>query len=194
MPAATAIVDLGRRALLDAYIDLIRTSRRLPSIALITRQANCSIRLVYARFRNLEQLGVEALDEVLSRRMIKVPATAATGDRAARIGAQVAAWSATCEYWLPLWELVARQEDEWPELAERGELRREETRQKLAAYYAPELQGVSEEARRSLLFVLDLTTDLRVWGTMRERDGLGAADATEIWMEVTRRLLSGHPI
>lgn len=193
LAVAAAPEDKARRALLDAYIEIARHTRQLPSVAQLVRHADCSIRAIYGRFGSLNHLGIEALDEVLGRHLVKVSDNAREADRQTRIRRQVQAWSSACETWRPLWDVMVRQEDSWPELAERAHQRRQESRERLTAFYAPDLAPLPASTRQTVVFVIDSATDLKVWGTMREREGLSVEQATEIWIETIDRMLPPTP-
>lgn len=191
--AADAAPQDDHATLIEAYISILCETRRVPEVGEVGRRAGLSFRALYRCWPSFEALGIAAFDELLTRRMPRPPTDPVMGDRQMRIRAQVLVRAAVCEAWLPLWRVVLQQEARWPPLAERVEMLRAERRQRLLDYYAPELDGAGEVARRAVLTALEAVTDFTTWGDMRERQKLSREACEQIWIDTTERLMPPTP-
>ena len=109
--------------------------------------------------------------------------------RLTRIQWQVRVRSMAWETVLPFWHVLAHQEEAWPAFASRTDSWRKMRIARLGDYYAPELRGVADARRQSLLLPLDAMTDYTAWARLREIHGRSPEEAQEVWVFATDRLL-----
>jgi AcrR family transcriptional regulator len=184
----------SRKALIEAYLDLARDKKRVPTTVEVAQRAGCSQRLIFERFGTLGGLGLAAFDHILQNRERTEPDDdVLNADRQARIRYQVTVRAHRCETWLPIWRLVVSVQGNPSALAERIEKVRELTRARLQLVYRPELDSLSEPARTGTLIALEALTDWTCWGRMREHYGLSAEQAANVWIETIDRLLPPTP-
>jgi AcrR family transcriptional regulator len=183
-----------RKALIEAYLDLAREKKRIPTTTEVAQRAGCSQRLIFERFGSLGQLGLAAFDHILLSRERTVPdGEVLNAGRQARIRYQVGVRALRCETWLPVWRLVSSVQGAPRALEERIERVRSLTRARLELMYQPELGTLAEPARRSILIALEALTDWACWGRMREHYGLSFEQASQVWIETVDRLLPPTP-
>lgn len=183
-----------RKALIDAYIDIARETKRIPTTLEVAKRARCSLRTVFERFGSLGGLGLAAFDAILSDRFVSTPpGDLVRADRRSRIRFQTTVRARTCETWLPIWRIVMRNEGISDQLEERIETVRRLTRNRLELMYGPELDTLSPDSRNAVLIALEALTDFPIWGRMRGRHGLSVDQAIAIWVEAIDRLLPPSP-
>ena len=179
-----------RKALIEAYLDLAREKKRIPTTVEVAQRAGCSQRLIFERFGSLGQLGLAAFDNILQSRERTVPDDAVlNAGRQARIRYQVGVRALRCETWLPVWRLVGSVQGAPTALEERIERVRSLTRARLELMYQPELGTLAEPSRKSILIALEALTDWACWGRMREHYGMSFEQASQVWIETVDRLL-----
>ena len=182
-----------RLAIIEAFLQLLTESPKIPTAVLIAKRAGCSVRSVFERFTDLLTLSLAAADHVVAQGVVQAIPRNVTGDRATRLRSQVETRSDICERWLPLWRVLNRHQEEAEELPRRIELMRKAVIERLELMYAPELATLNEADRRCLLIVLEALPDFESWGRMRERHGLSIAEAREVWIHAIDRLLPPTP-
>jgi AcrR family transcriptional regulator len=97
-----------RQSIIEAYLDLLRETPRIPTTSEIARRAGCSARSVFERFDDLLTLSFAAADHVLVQVSAEAEARDVDGDRQTRLKSQVATRAALCERWLPIWRALIR--------------------------------------------------------------------------------------
>ena len=182
-----------RLAIIEAFLQLLTESPKIPTAVLIAKRAGCSVRSVFERFTDLLTLSLAAADHVVAQGLAQAVPRDVTEGRATRIRSQVETRSDICERWLPLWRVLNRHQDESEELPRRIALMRNAVIARLELMYAPELGTMSEPDRKRLLIVLEALTDFESWGRMRERHGLSIEEAREVWIHTIDRLLPPTP-
>lgn len=182
-----------RLAIIEAFLELLTESPKIPTAVLIAKRAGCSVRSVFERFSDLLTLSLAAADHVVAQGTVQAVPRNVTGDRATRVRSQVETRSGICERWLPLWRVLNRHQDESEELPRRIGLMRNAVIARLELMYAPELGTMAEPDRKRLLIVLEALTDFESWGRMREQHGLSIEEAREIWVQTIDRLLPPTP-
>ena len=143
-----------RKALIQAYLDLVRENPQAPTAAEIAKQAGCSVRSVFERFADLLTLSLEAADFAFAQVMTQASVPNVDADRQTRLTSQVEARAAICERWLPLWRALLRYQNESEELAIRFKRTRDVMTARLELMYEPELSTLSEAERSRLLVAL----------------------------------------
>jgi TetR/AcrR family transcriptional regulator of autoinduction and epiphytic fitness len=183
-----------RKALIDAYIDIARETKRIPTTLEVARRARCSLRTVFERFGSLGGLGIAVFDSILAEHTNLAPVgDEVHGDRQSRIRYQATLRAQTCETWQPIWRIVMRNEGISKALEERIERVRSLMRARIELMYRAELGTLSPSSRNAVLIALEALTDFATWGRMREHHGLSVEQAIAVWTEGIDRLLPPTP-
>jgi len=199
-PAARGVKADGRRArsartrlaIIEAFLDLIQKSHKVPTAAEIASHARCSTRSVFERFADFTELFSASFDYVIQQGVLTPIGDQATRDRRSRIEFHVGVRAANCERWLPLWRAVTRADIGSANMLKlRIAMVREMSMARLKLMYQPELQMLSPRQRQATLIALEALTDYESWGRMREQHGLSFAECCEVWIAMTDRLLPG---
>jgi AcrR family transcriptional regulator len=108
-----------RQAIIDAYLDLLRTTPKIPTSAEIARHAGISTRSVFERFEDLLTLSFAAADYVFAQGLAQAAPRHVDADRQTRLRSQVETRALVCESWLPLWRALIRHQSVSPQLQAR---------------------------------------------------------------------------
>jgi AcrR family transcriptional regulator len=202
MAAATSapVVD-GRRLrsertrllIIEAYLDLLREDRQIPTSAQIAERAGYSVRSVFERFPDLLSLRIAATDHAFALGDAQAVLRNVDGDRPTRIRSQVETRAQTCERWLSLWRALNANRGESDELSLRIRMARELIMKRIEIMYQPELSVLGERERKQTLIALEALTDFESWGRMRELYGLSVEHACTVWIRIIDRLLPPTP-
>ena len=185
-----------KKALIEAYLDLLREKPQAPTGPEIAKRAGCSVRSVFVRFPDLLTLSLAAADYASTQAMAQSAVPDVDADLHTRLKAQVETRAAICEQWLPLWRALLRYQSASEELAIRIKRIRAAMVSRLELVYRPELSTLSEAERTQLLVALDILTDFESWGRMREGHGLSIEAARDLWINAIGRMLpaaAGNP-
>jgi len=182
-----------RKALIDAYIEIARETKRIPTTLEVAKRARCSLRTVFERFGSLGGLGLAVFDSILGGYTLVPPGDEVRADRQTRIRFQANLRARTCETWLPIWRIVMRNEGSSKALEDRIEKVRALMRARIELMYKPEIGTLSAASRKSLLIGLEALTDFPTWGRMRDHHGLSIEQAVSVWVENIDRLLPPTP-
>ncbi len=177
-----------RKALIEAYLDLVRENPQAPTAPEIAKRAGCSIRSVYQHFSSLRTLSLAAAD-AFAQAVAQAAVPNVDADLHTRLKSQVETRAAICERWLPLWRALLRYQSESEELAIRIKRIRAAMVARLELMYRPELSTLSGAERIQLLVALGILTDFESWGWMREGHGLSIEAAGDIWINAIGRML-----
>ena len=178
-----------RKALIEAYLGLLRENPQVPTGPEIAMRAGCSIRSVFQHFSSLLTLSLAAADYAFAQALVQAAFPNVDADLHTRLKAQVKTRAAICEQWLPLWRALLRYQSESEELAIWIKRIRGAMVARLELVYGPELSTLPEAGRSQLLVALDILTDFESWGWMREGHGLSIEAARDIWINAIRRML-----
>lgn len=182
-----------RKAIIEAYLSLLRETPLVPTAMQISQRAGCSTRLVFERFTDLPTLGLAAVDYVIGLGLSTPVGDKAEADRQTRLRFQVVTRAWTCEAWLPMWRVLLRHEDQGDVVKVRLEQVRTAIVARLELMYAPELGTLLETERHHVLIGLEALTDFEAWARMRERHGLSVEAATDVWIALIDRILLPTP-
>ena len=183
-----------RKALIEAYLDLLRENQQPPTTPEIAKRAGCSVRSVFERFSDLLSLSLAAADYAFEQATAQAAVPNVDADLHIRLKSQVETRAAICEQWLPLWRALLRYQSVSEELAIRIKRIRAAMLARLLLVYGPELSTLSEAERSQLLVALDILTDFESWGRMREGHGLSIEAARDIWINAIGRMLPAVPL
>ncbi|MDP1748185.1 MAG: hypothetical protein Q8L22_01910 [Reyranella sp.] len=165
----------------------------MPTGAQIAERTGCSLRLIFERFADLDQLGLAAIDHIIGLGLSTPVGDRAAGDRQSRLKFQVETRARICETWLPLWRVVVRHQDDGDAVKARIQMVREAVLARLRLMYRPELSVLSETERAHMLMALESLTDFEAWGRMRGQYGLSFEAACDVWINMIDRLLPPTP-
>jgi hypothetical protein len=182
-----------RQVIIEAYLELLRASPRIPTALEIAARAGCSPRSIYERFDDLLTLSFAAADHAVAQAREDAEPGDIDGDRRTRLASQVATRARTCERWLPIWRALIRFQHESAECASRMGRIYDMIGARLRLMYRPELESLPEPQRSQLLIALEALTDFEAWGRMRERHGLSVEAACEVWAMAIDRMLPPTP-
>ena len=178
-----------RKALIEAYLDLLRENQQPPATPEIAKRAGCSVRSVFERFSDLLTLSLAAADYAFEQAMAQAAVPNLDADLHTRLKSQVETRAAICEQWLPLWRALLRYQSASEELAIRIKRIRAAMVSRLELVYRPELSTLSEAERTQLLVALDILTDFESWGRMREGHGLSIEAARDVLINASGHML-----
>jgi len=185
-----------RKALIEAYLDLLRENQQPPTTPEIAKRAGCSVRSVFERFSDVLTLSLAAADYSFEQAMAQAAVPNLDADLHIRLKSQVETRAVICEQWLQLWRALLRYQSASEELAIRIKRIRAAMFSRLELVYRPELSTLSEAERTQLLVTLDILTDFESWGRMREDHGLSIEAARDLWIKAIGRMLpvaTGNP-
>ena len=185
-----------RKALIEAYPDLLRENQQPPTTPEIAKRAGYSVRSVFERFSDLLTLSLAAADYSFEQAMAQAALPILDADLHTRLKSQVETRAVICEQWLPLWRALLRYQSASEELATRIKRIRAAMVSRLELVYGPELSTLSGAEHIQLLVALDILTDFESWGRMREDHGLSIEAARDLWINAIGRMLpaaAGNP-
>jgi AcrR family transcriptional regulator len=178
-----------KKALIQAYLDLLREKPQAPTGPEIAKRAGCSVRSVFVRFPDLLTLSLAAADHAFEQATAQAAGPKVDADLHIRLKSQVETRAAICEQWLPLWRALLHYQDESEELAIRVKRIRDAMVARLELVYGPELSTLCEVEHTQLLVALDILTDFESWGRMREGHGLSIEAARDVLINAIGHML-----
>lgn len=182
-----------RQAIVEAYVSLLHENPQMPTAAQIAERAGCSLRSIFERFADMDQLGLAVIDHVIGLGLSTPVGDRAEGDRQSRLRFQVETRARICERWLPMWRLLLLQQDRGETVKAHIQTAREAILARLQLMYRPELSVLTETERARMLIALEALTDFEAWGLMRGRHGLSFEAAVDVWIDTIDRLLPPTP-
>jgi AcrR family transcriptional regulator len=182
-----------RRLIVEAYMELVREHRQVPTAVQIAQRAGYSVRSIFERFPDLHALRVAATDHAIAEGRAQGALTNLDADRATRVRSHVETRARGCDRWLPLWRVVGTGLSESSELRERIRLVRQLVAMRVEFMFKPELSTLSDGDRRKTLLALEAITDYESWGRMRELYGFSFEQACATWIRVVDGLLPPTP-
>ena len=182
-----------RQLIIEAYIDLLRESPKVPTAARIAERAGYSMQSIFERFPDMLALSLATAEFALARANAQAAVRDLDGDRQTRLRSQVETRGATCERWLPLWRVLNINQGASEELRKRIHLARGMVRLRLELMYKPELSTLPVQERERTVIMLELLTDFESWGRMRELYGRSVEQACTVWVRAIDRLLPATP-
>jgi AcrR family transcriptional regulator len=174
-----------RQALIEAFMELLRRTPAMPKVSQIAAQAGCSMRSVFERFTDLDGLALAAADYAIVQAQVEAVPRNIGADRTTRIHSHVETRASVCEKWLPLWRLMAWQQN--PEL--RAAMVRSLILERLKLMYEPELATLAEPERDQILMALAALISFESWDQLRHSYGLSMEAAQAVWRSAIDRLL-----
>jgi hypothetical protein len=177
-----------RLAIIEAYLELLRRNGAMPTAAQLAEQAGCSLRSIFERFSDLNTLNLATADYAIAQGQAEAVARNVDGDRPTRIRSHVETRARASEKWLPLWRIIAIQ-DQVAELRRRVVMVRLANIERMKLMYRLELSRLSEPAREQLLIALAMLISFESWDQMRHCYGLSMQAAQGVWRSAIDRML-----
>jgi hypothetical protein len=175
-------------AIIEAYLELLRRDPRMPTANQIAEMAGYSVRSIFERFADLNELSVATADHAIALGQAEAAARHADADRQTRIHSHVETRSQACEKWLPLWRVITMP-GQLAELTSRVAMVRLANIERMKMMYAAELSILGEAARQDLLIALATLTSFESWDQMRHCHGLSTDAAQAVWRQAISRML-----
>jgi len=176
-----------RQALIDAYLRLLRRNPTMPKAAQIAKEAGYSVRSVFERFTDLDELTLATADHAIAQGQAEAVARNVDADRATRIRSHVETRALACEKWLPLWRVMVSQDQ--AALRRRVVMVRAANIERMKLMYRPELSTLMEPDRDNLLLALATLTSFESWDQLRHCYKLSTEDAQAVWRSAIDRIL-----
>jgi hypothetical protein len=159
----------------------------MPTASQIAGEAGYSPRSVFERFSDLDTLSLATPDYAMAQGRAEAAACDVDGDRPTRIRSHVQARALTCEKWLPLWRVLANQDQ--PELRARVTTVRSATVECMKLMYAPELALLPEAERDLVLSALATLISFESWDQLRHGRGESIEAGQAVWRAAIDRML-----
>lgn len=182
-----------RRAIIEAYLELLRRDPRMPTAAQIAAEAGYSTRSVFERFVDLNALTLATADYAIAQGQAEAEARDVDADRPSRIRSHIATRAHACERWLPLWRVLLATQNDVAELKTRIMLARFANIERMRLMYRAELSGLAEPAREQLLIALATLISFESWDQLRGCYRLSTEAAQDVWRSTIDRLLPPTP-
>jgi AcrR family transcriptional regulator len=184
-----------RQALLQTTLDLIQAGDNQPSAMAIATLAGVANQDLFRFFQNVDELYAAAFDLAVSRTFDHVGPVDSAASLTSRIELLVSDRAQLFEEWLPVWHFAERLEGAAPAIGARVEALRKLLRDRLADWFAIELESLEPWTRNMVLDSLDAAFGLDGWLKLRQRPRLPASRASQTWrfaaQTVAMQALSG---
>jgi AcrR family transcriptional regulator len=171
-----------RRAIIEAYLQLLNRSSAIPTASQIAEQAGCSVRSIFERFSSLDALSIATADHAIAQAQAESVARNVDGDRATRIRSHVETRALACEKWLPLWRVLVNLDK--PDLKQRVAMVRHANIERMKLMYEPELSQLPTSKRDDLLIALATLVSFESWDQLRNCYNLSADASQTLWRSV----------
>lgn len=177
-----------RRAVAEAYLNLLDGGDLRPTARAIAAGAGCSERAVFRHFQDMETLHSEAAEIQIRRISRDVPGPgSADGPVEARAAAIAHRWCILNERVSPVRRVALLHEPFSAEIARRLLWVRTMARTEIEKTFAKELAGLEPAARRRKVAAMSAAMSWESWNEIRTRHDLDPAEAEAA---VTETLLS----
>ena len=170
-----------RRSLIQATLDLIQAGDVEPTSGAVATIAGLPSRTLFQHFTSLSDLYAAAFDFAASRAFSPDRQVDSAAPLASRIALLVSDRAQLFEAWLPLWSFAERVRRVAPAVGVGVAQLRRLLRERIAVWFAVELDTLDPEARVLVLDSLDRAFGLDSWMNMRERQRLSPMHASRTW-------------
>lgn len=183
-----------RRAVAEAYLDLLDTGDLRPTARAIAAKAGCSERAVFRHFQDMENLHSEAAVLQIQRVGRDIPGPApATGPVAARAAALARRWCVLNERVSPVRRVALLHEPFSGEIAARLRWVRDMARREIEQTFDAELAKAAPDRRKRLVAALCAALSWESWNEVRSRHDLDPVDAETAARATLLALLAHFP-
>ena len=170
-----------RQSLIQSTLDLIQAGDLEPTSSAIAMIAGHSSRTLFQHFLRLSDLYAAAFDLAVSRSFGLDRKVDNTAPLASRIALLVSDRAQLFEEWLPVWHFAERVCRTAPAVSAGVSHLRRILRERIAVWFAAELDALDPVARDHALDSLDRTFGLDSWMNMRKRQRLSPMHASRTW-------------
>lgn len=186
-----------RRSLIQATLDLVHTGDTEPSAGAVAMIAGLSSRTLSQHFPDLSDLYTAAFELAVSRAFSADRPVDPAAPLASRITLLVSDRAQLFEEWLPLWSFADRVRRMAPAIGAGVARLRQVLRERLAVWFAAELESLGPEARLAGLDSLERAFGFDSWMNLRERQRLSPMRASRTWRftaeTIVQQALAGSP-
>lgn len=170
-----------RQSLIQATLDLVQAGDVEPTAGAIATVAGLSSRTLFQHFIRLSDLYVATFELAVSRAFGRDRQVDPAAPLASRIALLVSDRAQLFEEWLPVWLFAERVRRAAPAVGAGLAHLRGVLRERIAVWFAVELDSLDPVARDQALDSLDRTFGLDSWMNMRERKRLSPMHASRAW-------------
>ena len=170
-----------RQSLIQATLDLIQAGDVEPTSAAIATIAGVSSRALFQHFTSLADLYAAAFELAVSRAFERGRPVDTQAPLANRIELLVSDRSELFEEWLPVWHFAERVRSVAPAVGLGVAQLRKLLRERLASWFAKELDNLDPVSHDLVLDSLDVAFVLDSWMNMREQLRLSPIHASRTW-------------
>ncbi|HEY2772655.1 MAG TPA: TetR/AcrR family transcriptional regulator [Candidatus Binatia bacterium] len=164
----------------EAYLNLLDGGDLRPTAKAIAAEAGVSERAVFRHFQDMETLHSEAAALQIQRVSREIPDPAPTSGRLVERASQLAIrWCALNERVTPVRRVALLHEPFAPEVARRLAWIRGIASTEIEQTFLPELDAMSQEARRRKVAALAVCVAWETWSEIRQRQQLDIDAARE---------------
>jgi AcrR family transcriptional regulator len=182
-----------RDAVVDAFLELLDEGDAQPTAQRIAARADVSVRSVYVRFEDLDEVMVSAARRQWERVLEITEPLPTTGPLPTRLEAFVAQRCRVLELIAPVRRAAEAQESQSAALRALLAWARRTGRDEIAGVFAPELARLPRAARGRLLDALDVAAGTTTWEALRRHHGRSRNAARGVVAEMLRALLDRAP-
>jgi hypothetical protein len=170
-----------RQSLIRATLDLIQAGDVEPTSGAIATIAGLPSRTLFQHFIRMSDLYAAAFELAVSRAFGPDRKVDSAAPLASRIALLVSDRAQLFEEWLPVWHFAERVQRSAPAVGAGLAHLRGILRERIAEWFALELDALDPVARVHALDSLDRTFGLDSWMNMRERQRLSPMRASRAW-------------
>ncbi|MFN4016184.1 MAG: TetR/AcrR family transcriptional regulator [Reyranella sp.] len=170
-----------RQSLIQATLDLIQAGDVEPTSGAIATIAGLPSRALFQHFLRLPDLYAATFELAVSRAFGRERKVDRAAPLASRVALLVSDRAQLFEEWLPVWHFAERVRSAAPAVGAGLAHLRGVLRERIAAWFAVELDALDPVARDHALDSLDRTFGLDSWMNMRERQRLSPMHASRAW-------------
>lgn len=184
-----------RRAVAEAYLDLLDSGEYRPTAKAIATRAGVSERAVFRHFQDMETLHSEAAVLQIQRVGSFIPGPAPeSGPLPERVEKLAARWCSLNERVTPVRRVALLHEPFSTEIARRLAWIRGVARHELERTFAGELAAATDVARPRLVAALSAAISWESWTEIRTRQGLDIEAAEPTVAAMLMAILSSFPL
>jgi len=183
-----------RRAVAEAYLDLLDAGDMRPTARAIASQAGVSERAVFRHFQDMETLHSEAATLQIQRVGKSLPDPAPVdGPLAERLALLARRWCMLNERVTPVRRVALLHEPFSAEIARRLGWIRAVARSEIENTFAAELGVLDARARQRAVAAMSAVASWETWNEVRNRHDLDSAEAVETITSMMTAILGGFP-
>lgn len=170
-----------RQSLIQTTLDLIQAGDVEPSSGVIASIAGVPGPVLFQHFPHLSDLYEAAFELSVSRAFDPDRPVNRTVPLAKRTALLVSDRAQTFEQWLPVWHFAERVRGVAPAVSQGIAHLRRVLRERVAIWFAVELDALEPTAREPVLDSLDVAFGFERWMNMRDRLRLSPMNASRTW-------------